>query len=287
MFQRLMPSNFTFGGNLPSSYMNALDGYLPDMLDKRGDTILGPISVETLGNFSFEDGSFIELQDEAQLILDDGANIVVESGGTATVIPSSSTQGVLDFSSLIALVIRGPSSIETTGSLTMKGTANVLLASRSITRLTHGSVAFDPAKWLPAISTNDRGTLESSDVTLGIPLWVELDVPHGATLTSVSVNIAPQNGHSALPSAMPVLKVYSRTPANVQTTLGSFTDTSSNVTNYETPHALTVGSLSTAVNRVTTRYFAELQAECTSNSVSGMRYISTSWTATVTQYDEG
>lgn len=162
--------------------------------------------------------------------------------------------------------------------LTMSGTSKVKLESRSVTRRSRaapfGAVNF---------SIND-GYVEQSSTSASQVSW-ELDVPDGATLTAVTIEVQPNIHPSNRPGTMPKLRVL-RTAANQITgqIVGSVaTDLSGSHTAYNGQHPITVTGLSELIDRSQYNYWARLDGETGSDAMTGLQAGTPKWTATVSQ----
>ncbi len=165
---------------------------------------------------------------------------------------------------------------ETTGAA-----SNLQLASRSVTR-------FQNIPWIAG--SGDWTVLQggmASNVTLGDYLYVGLDVPHGATLTSVTIYINPDGAHVGLPANMPRIRVSKIGIGGTETVIGvETTDATAFLVVYEAAHTITVSGLSEVIDRTAYRYNVRLQSESGANALAGMEYILTSTTCTVNSYTE-
>lgn len=176
------------------------------------------------------------------------------------------------------------------GNVTMTGTNNILLTSRSVSR--SQPISIEPfwtsgtmPDWLPA------GIGTSVATILGPIGRFHIKIPHGQGLTAVRVSIAGVAGHSAFPGGkpanMPTLIVYSVASADgTPTSLGSQTDTSATAAAYEAWHDLTVSGISHTANRSTSRIIAYFTGEFGANSILGMAIGACTATFTAINYDE-
>lgn len=168
--------------------------------------------------------------------------------------------------------------------LTMSGTTRVKLASRSITRVEHSPFySEDLAVWgLNPIGEMQQLSATVSSRVAGCPLRV----PHGVTLTAVSVRVAPAN-HTGLPAVKP--RMYLRRPntsSGAVVELGDVTDPSADITAYNAAHEITLSGLSEAIDRTANRYVVNLVGESGTDSMANMLVIRASYTYTTTFYDE-
>jgi len=101
-----------------------------------------------------------------------------------------------------------------------------------------------------------------------------LPLPHGATVTSVSIVVDPAAGHGALP-VKPTVVLKRHSDAGVTTTLVNVTDPSATVPAYEAVHTVTAtvpgGHL---VDRSVNHYSLEFTNEAGGSALSGLRVLS-------------
>ena len=192
-----------------------------------------------------------------------------------------------------ALRFDGDFKLTNASQIKMSGTANVTLASRSITRhqettpFGHGpsidwyAVAVAPFRWL----NQSAGTTPNTNTN---PLVIPIHVPNGVTLNTVGVDVAAGLGHSGLPSVMPTLKVYKIATGDGTTTqLGSTaTDSSASTGAFEAAHGIAVSSIATVVDRTTYKYVALLIPESSTNSRTGLAMYGCTVVYTTTSMDE-
>lgn len=155
----------------------------------------------------------------------------------------------------------------------VQGTRFKLLTALPTTRVQQGTPVSIDGKWdldadlcwvNPAISANAI-------------LYIPLDLPHGAILTSVAVRIHPAAGHTTLPTLpkITVKKVPLGTGSGAPVA-GPIVDSSSNIGAYEVAHSISALSIKHTVDKVAYRYHVELVAEqSVINPVPGCRYLST------------
>ncbi|WP_437310007.1 hypothetical protein [Sorangium sp. So ce388] len=155
----------------------------------------------------------------------------------------------------------------------------------SITRVMPAyPTADDPAAW----SIDLKGIAEQATDDLAyIIYW--LDIPHGATLTAVSVDVFGASGHSSLPTGtdrahLEVGRVISPTG---DVGLGDAYDASASVGAYEGDHPITVSVAAHVVNRQTGRYYALVRGERGTNFVAGFTVRNVKCTFTPSVYDPG
>jgi hypothetical protein len=162
--------------------------------------------------------------------------------------------------------------------LTLSGTSRLKLGSRTLPRLGSSS-AFGASGF--SVST---GGFATQDGVSGSPRvsW-ELDLPHGGTLTSVSIIV---NGvtHTLLPGTKPQITVRrtSATPSSAATIGGPAVDPSGDVSAYDIDHPITISGLSHTVDRESYNYFLLLEGESGSNSLVGLAAGTPSFNCTMT-----
>ncbi|WP_437591483.1 hypothetical protein [Sorangium sp. So ce1000] len=161
---------------------------------------------------------------------------------------------------------------------TMTGTSRIKLGSRSVTRRTRSA---------PFGATNfsvDADSFVTQTSTSASAVSWELDVPHGATLTSVTIRVQP-NTHGSLPATMPQIRVL-RTSSNEITgqIVGSVTaDSSGSVGAYNAAHSITISGLSEVIDRSQYNYYVKLEGEASTNSMTGLQAGTPKWTTTMTE----
>jgi hypothetical protein len=108
-----------------------------------------------------------------------------------------------------------------------------------------------------------------SQAVLPIQAW---DLPHGATLTGVSVRVIPAVHASIASLTLPNVSLWSITAAGVSTQIGGTTvDPSADVTAYNLNHEIAITGLSTLIDRSTKRYYMEVRSEFDApNALAGL-----------------
>jgi hypothetical protein len=167
----------------------------------------------------------------------------------------------------------------------MTGTANVTLASRSITRIVETTPVSDTSQW--AADPLTFGAFRALDTTANF-LYYMIHVPHGVTLTAVSVYLEGLAGHGGLPATMPAVALITVTPSSGSSaiTSGPTSDSSANVAAYEAAHAITLSGLSVSIDRTTKRYIVRVSNESSTNSLHYLTVYGVAVTYTTTAYDE-
>ncbi len=146
---------------------------------------------------------------------------------------------------------------------------SVYVASRSETRSIETTPTYDPTKW--AISEADG--IASNTLFAGGPfILYPLDLPHGQTLTSVTVYYTGPGGHAAFPGGAPTLPTavveYIDTTGG-GATVASQVDTSATVAVYEAIHPIVVNCGGHAIVRSSRRYYVKISAEAGANGING------------------
>jgi hypothetical protein len=117
----------------------------------------------------------------------------------------------------------------------------------------------------------------------GSPGFVELDLPHGATLTGVSVYVDPANGHGSVPTVTLLVKKMTQSTGS-DATIASQVDTSGSAGAYDAVHTISVTGMTEVVDNTVNRYFAAVSAD---DPIANFVLIGARWTCTVTEVDEG
>lgn len=108
-----------------------------------------------------------------------------------------------------------------------------------------------------------------TNLIVGRVIAIPLDLPHGATLTGLSVWLGV-TGHANLPANMPSIQVKKKTAGGTVTNIGASTvDPSALVATYNAVHAIAISGLSEVIDLSTYRYTVELTAESGTNSSAG------------------
>ncbi len=157
-----------------------------------------------------------------------------------------------------------------TGAVTNNNASGYQIASTSEARVTRCTPYFDTTK---ATYDGQRVTTTS---TSAFTIVFELEVPSGQELTGVDVYLKGGSGHAGLPASTPTVALDSVdvvTPA-----FGSYfqfgtdgTDTSANVTAYETHHHIHL-TVSSSLDRSTSRYYLTITTESGANAAVGAVY---------------
>lgn len=95
-----------------------------------------------------------------------------------------------------------------------------------------------------------------------------IDLPNGATLTDVTVYVDRNNTGSAPGTKVEVQLIRITISSGSPTTLGTFTDTTASLSDYEARHAVTLTGLSVTIDNTQYAYYTRLVGETGSNSTS-------------------
>lgn len=166
-------------------------------------------------------------------------------------------------------VLSGSTSIASCTAITMAGSANVVLTSRSVNR----QITLNA---FPVSATWDMGSggLWSNNAAAGNLIVPVERLPHGGVLQSVKVRLKGAGGHGALPSPMPEFTVYRVDDDGTATGLAAATvDSSATTGAYQAAHTITLSSIAHTVNLTTYRYFVKLVGEGVTNFVAGAELI--------------
>jgi len=298
---RVKPSGWSLNETLSSAQATQLDQNIVKALDKTvaGDTLAGTITVSAAAGFTFQSTGFITLQSgsittyQAGAVLtlantqqfntgyiaqwNDNLPIKIANGKTVTVqaLSGSATWAYANTITVSANSIA-------VNVLTVSGIISV--PSASIQRESRGGVGMNHNTWI----IDSNGLYNNYDTTSAGKMIVELDVPHGATLTDVTVFYRGASGHGALPATKPAMTVYSHNlNTDTQTTIGTATDTAASVPAYEVAHSFGLSGLSTVIARTVTRYFVAISGETSTNAVAGAKMLGVTWTANPASVDPG
>lgn len=165
--------------------------------------------------------------------------------------------------------------------------AGVKLSSQSITRhvaawFTGASDVLGAAQWYVLASGRPAQILAAA------PVFFPLDVPHGATLTAVSIAVDPDSSHGTMTGVTrPTLEVLKVDSAGAETLVGTQLDTNVLLAAYEAAHTIAVSGLSETINRSTYTYVAVLRGEDGANFKEGLVAGPVSVTFTTAALDNG
>ncbi|MGK3981295.1 hypothetical protein WMF38_57390 [Sorangium sp. So ce118] len=255
-------SPFVTGSQLPpetANYWRAAIASMIDPVNGSSHTPLAPIIIGGAQGLRVASGGFLTVLAGGTLSVASTGTISFTSGGTIT--------GTLTLSAAT-----------TASDLTMSGTNKVKLASRSITRAQASMPSATSATW----TIDAQGFAVQAANNTDKLIW-PLRVPHGATLTAVSVGIDGAGGHGGNPTRPSVeIGWIGTTGFN---SLGSATDATS-IPSYDSFHSFGVSGLSEVVDRTNRRYVAIITGETGGNYVAGLKVHYVDCTYTITAYDE-
>ena len=151
----------------------------------------------------------------------------------------------------------------------------LVAVTRSIEDVPLGSLS---ASW----SFSTDGDLISLDAT-GSPLVYPLDLPHGQSLTGVSVTILPAGSHAGLPQFPPqVLLVVKTIATNAVSTIAFKVDPSANPAAYEAIHAVTTPLIGHTIDRTANRYYMRFTGENGTSALAGAKILGATYTVNAT-----
>lgn len=119
--------------------------------------------------------------------------------------------------------------------------------------------------------------------SLGGRVTFPIDLPHGAKLTQVSVEIIGASGHSALPVTPPSVQVRKFGALTGSADVGaSASDPSLSTVFFESVHFINAAGLNEVVDNTAYRYFVLVTAESSTNALVGATILSViaAWTRT-------
>lgn len=228
----------------------------------------------------------------------DSADFVVKANGTLTADASSTldlngivyADGTVTFGATSTVSSNAASVWTLVGPITasdftLSGTSKVELASRSITRTCELTPTADPTEWLcdTVSGTGKWFALGSAAEVLTQPLHV----PHGATITGVSVYVQGDSGHVGLPATPPKFYIHETdVTTGTVTSYGPYTDGSASTGAFQAVHAISSGAISVSVSRAASRFCLALSTESGANAKTLLGYLGARVTYTITAYDE-
>lgn len=164
------------------------------------------------------------------------------------------------------------------------GTKDVSFRNVSLTTLLPNLFVATKQWFLVSSSGSKRGFWVQTDVTGAVSLMVDLDLPHGVTLTGILAVLEGDGGgatHSALPATLPTMILHIIDPNTaVPVTSETIIDPSANLGAYEAIHYLSLGV--THVVDQTFRYCVQITGETGANSVAlalALYGLQVSWSA--------
>jgi len=145
----------------------------------------------------------------------------------------------------------------------------------SVVRVSRDGGISDATNW----SMNGSWLWENN--VLGTNMAINMTIPNGVRVTSVSVSIQPDPhpDPGALPTNMPSIafKKYNNS-TGATTAIASQTDTSANITAYNLRHSITISGLTEVVDAATYVYWMVLTAESAGTAITGTQLLS--WSVT-------
>lgn len=206
-----------------------------------------------------------------------GSFLTVNAGATATLAGTTTASGTFNAS--------GTASFSGTPQLT-GATVFGISPARAYTRTCKVVAYFDDAKW-QSDSLNAFSypliVLEASFITPGsVPdmLGYTLDVPDGATITSVTACVQG-NTPNHLPTDRPTVYLYRcNLNTGVETLIGSQVDLSATGADYVTLHSITISGLSEVVDGTTSTYVVRVEGEGSTGGVLGLKVCAPTYTFT-------
>lgn len=169
--------------------------------------------------------------------------------------------------------------------LTLAGTANVKLTSRSIVR----------SQPMAVIDFGSNFTQVTTGILTNTPaagsVGVELTrLANGQTLDNVSVRYKGAAGHGAFPggapAVMPLVTVYKLDQDGTSTSLGSQSDTSPTAGAFEAYHTISVAGLAHVIDLTQYRYEVVIASESGANYIAAATCARINTSCTVTAYAE-
>lgn len=217
-------------------------------------------TIQLGGNVVANSGAIVQWQSGSFLNLSAGATATLS--GTTNAAGTINASGAVNFSGTPAL----------TGA-TVLGVS----PTRSYTRPCKSVLEVDTSKWAPD-SLNPYSfpliALEGVFVSVGsVPdmLAYAADVPDGATITSVSVQVQG-NTPAHLPTDRPTLYLYRcNVTTGAETLIGSAIDGSATGAAYVALHAITISGLSEVVDGTTSVYVVRVEGEGSTGGVLGLK----------------
>lgn len=265
---RVKPAGWGYAVKLSSSEANQLDTNLTRCFDKvNGDTITGETVVDGYNLTIFAPGKLqaekIDLQD-------------TELEGT-TAISEVTLRGAIAISSNGDVSLTGETSIDApwVTTPTIKSSGYLQYSSSAITgssfavdgyRTYAPTDASDYSKWSLLVTGGFKTSAAAGSTFVRILLN---NLPDAAVIKEVNVYIEPNTGHSGLPAAMPAMALYRHHyNSGGASLIANVTDSSASVLAYETPHPLTLSSLSHTVDAQNYKYFLYVAPESSTNELT-------------------
>ncbi len=296
------PGSFVTGYPLDSTGWETLNLYAYQALNGDAGGTWAPAAAIIIGGLGISlSGTAHKVISGGRLTVQSGGEFRVDAGATVTFNNNPTFNGAASFEGTAQF--DDDAAFNSTSEFNGVPTFNVApvvaagihyaLSSRSVTRI-------QGAPKLLSMNSSGVGDWEISGVTsniapraraLGATLIFDLDVPHGSTLTGVSVGLTGSPTDVALPSTagvMPTVVVTRRLlTTGVPGTVHTFTDTSVNLAAYQGFHLVGGGGLSEVIDRSLYRYFAMVVTESGTGTNVGSIVYDCQATCTVTALDDG
>jgi hypothetical protein len=226
---------------------------------------------------TFTSNGDITLQSGCAVTGSSGSSLTMASGSTTTLASANTLSGANTISGATTLSNVTALTLASAATCTLAANVEVATASRSYSRarmyLQYVNITYwfqDPlyVRSYPAVMSQ----ILASGVAMQVDnvVW-EADVPDAATITTVSWTISPVTAVRAGLPTMPkfwVEVVNVSTGAIVQS--ANVTDTSADVTAYETEHTITTAALNWTINRDVEMVLVRVQGEAGGTFETGM-----------------
>lgn len=286
-FSKVKPAGWVLNEKLTSAEITALDLNVSKALDSTGCTLTGGMAVD--GSITINDGAVLRIDDGGQINTVAGGEIFVDVDGSLNVDGYANLDGYTSITGTAAI------SATTTigGALTIIGATEASNLTISDGNQLHYSVRI--------VTRTMRSTpwFDPDDITMGIDgslttqvahsyFVVPFDMPNGSELFSLSIYVAPATTHtSTLPTLPNIIFTKLHVRTGVTTELGTASDDSSNKSEYEAVHDISIVGLSEIVDNTVYKYSLYVQTEGTSNGLDQATYYPPTASFTVTDGDDG
>jgi hypothetical protein len=226
----------------------------------------------------------------AVLAVKSGGVLSTEAGSTIVAVGDAGFFAGVNFDAASTITQEAGSTMDLDGTITvdnftLSGTNKVKLASRSITRACELTPTADPTEWLcdTVSGTGKWFALGNAAEILTQPIHI----PHGATITGVSVYVQGDSGHVGLPATPPKFYIHETDVTDgTVTSYGPYTDASASTGAFQAVHAISSGVISVSVSRAASRFCLALSTESGANAKTLLGYLGARVTYTTTAYDE-
>lgn len=175
--------------------------------------------------------------------------------------------------------------------ITMFGSTNRMkVGSRTVTRVMRNDAHWDTVINGWNVSPGFLGDLIYVHLVTAAVLTVPLDLPDGATLSSLTVRFQGAAGHAPFPGGAPTMPFFvlkkidnngGVTPFGATTT-----DASGTAVAYEAAHNLTQAGINEVVDNATHRYVLAFTGEAGGNGIAGGLFYGITATCAMTSYPE-